>query len=174
MVGARGLIALALVAAAAGAVMVDPVRALAGRYGEHRPNGDVSGRRYFTDDVAEAVPVDATHAYVRFEPNFFNGHICSLAGIAERRGVALVYQGLSDDVFGDDKRPCRLTIRRAGGKLAWDDDGTCKGHCGARGSFSGGDLPWGSKRAITYMARLKASTEYRNALTEWRTGKAAP
>lgn len=168
-----GLIALAGVAAGAGAAAVDPVRALAGRYSWHFENGDVTGATYGSDNVAEIVPVDPTHAYVRFELAFFNGHSCSLAGIAARQGDALVYRGLPDDTFGDEKRPCRLTIRRVGAKLTWDDGGTCKGHCGERGSFSKGDMAWSSKRPIRYMARLKGSEEYRDALIEWRTGKAA-
>lgn len=172
--GGLTLIALGLAGAAIGAAAVGPVQALAGRYSSHDPNGDVSGAKYYTDDVAEIVPVDATHAYVRFELNFFNGHSCSLAGVAEQRGDTLVYQGLPDDTFGDDKRPCRLTIRHTGGKLGWDDDGTCKGHCGARGSFYRGELAWRSRRPITYLSRLKGSTEYRDALVEWRTGKPAP
>ena len=170
-----GLIALAGVAAGAGAATaVDPVRALAGRYSWHFQNGDVTGATYGSDDVAEIVPVDATHAYVRFALNFYNGHSCSLAGIAARQGDALVYRGLPDDIFGDNAQPCRLTIRRVGAKLTWDDGGTCKGHCGARGSFLNGNMAWSSKRPIRYMARLKGSEEYRNALVEWRTGRRAP
>lgn len=178
MAGGAGLtLATALLGVVAGAgatVAFDPVRTLAGRYAAHFENGDVSGATYFSDDVAEIVPVDAAHAYVRFELNFFNGHTCSLAGIAERQGDALVYRGLPDDTFGDDAKPCRLVIRRRGAKLTWDDDGTCKGHCGARGSFLGGELNWSSRRPIRYMAKLKRSDEYRDALVEWRTGKAAP
>lgn len=171
-----GLIALALAGTATGAgvaAALDPITALAGRYGAHFQNGDISGATYGSDDVAEIVPVDPAHAYVRFELAFFNGHTCNLAGVAERQGDALVYRGLPDDTFGDDGRPCRLTIRHQGAKLTWTDNGTCKGHCGARGSFLNGDLPWASKRPIRYLARLRGSEEYRNALTEWRTGKAA-
>lgn len=167
------LMALVGVAAGAGtATAVDPVQVLAGRYSWHFQNGDISGATYASDDVAEVVPVDATHAYVRFDLAFFNGHSCTLAGIAARQGDALVYRGLPDDSFGNG-RPCRLTIRRVGAKLTWDDAGTCKGHCGERGSFSHGDMAWSSKRPIRYLAKLKGSKEYRDALIEWRTGKPA-
>lgn len=173
LVGRATLIAIAGFAVGAGAAAGDPVRALAGRYGWHFRNGDIFGGTYDSEDVVEIVPVDATHAYVRFDLAFFNGHSCWLAGIATRRGDALVYQGLPDDTFGNETRPCRLAIRRIGAKLTWDDGGTCQGHCGARGSFSHGDVAWSSKRPIRYMARLKGSEEYRDALIEWRAGKAA-
>lgn len=177
MAGSAGrLIVAALVAAASGAGAViagDPVQALAGRYSHGFANGLVDGSRYHSEDIAEIVPVDRTHAYVRFELQFFNGHRCSLAGIAARRGDTLVYNGSPENAFVHG-RPCTLTIRRRGTVLAWADaGGTCKAQCGARGSFSNGDLPWSSKRPIRYLARLRGSTEYREALSEWRSDRAA-
>lgn len=172
MAGAAGrLVALALAATAIGAGAVaayDPVRALAGRYSRGFDNGTVDGSRYRSEDVVEIVPVDRTHAYVRLELAFFNGHSCGEAVIAQRLGDALVYTGPRDDAYVHG-RPCRLTIRRSGRSLIWDDaGGTCKASCGARGSFSNGRLPWASKRPIRYMARLKGSREYREALAAWR------
>ena len=146
--------------------------ALAGRYSHHFLNGAVDGSSYFSDDVAEIVPVDASHAYVRFALNFYNGHECALAGVAAAQGDRLVYTAPADTSYPGAPR-CTLTIRHAGGKLAWDDGGSCKSYCGARGSFGDGDLPWASRRPITYLPRLRASREYRDALTEWRTGHSA-
>ncbi len=166
--GVRPLATVLLLGAVA-AAPASPVTELAGRYSWHFRNGMVDGSSYWSDDVVEIVPVDASHAYVRFALEFHNGHSCSLDGVAQTAGEALVYHGLPDDTFGNGK-PCRLTIRRQGAKLAYDDDGTCKAHCGARGSLRG-DLAWSSKRPITYMARLKASRQYRDALAEWHAGK---
>ena len=165
-----GLLGLALLLLA-GAAAASPVASLAGHYSHHFKNGLVSGETYWSDDVVEIVPVDTRHAYIRLELAFFNGHSCSLSGIAEARGEALIYQGPADDTF-DNGAPCRLTIGRRGEALAWDDGGTCMAHCGARGSLRDGTLPWSSRRAITYMKRLTASSDYRDALAEWRKGEA--
>lgn len=160
----------ALAVAGIAAAPSSPVTALAGRYSAHFKNGLISGERYFSDDVAEIVPVDASHAYVRFALQFANGHSCSLAGVAKAKGDSLVYVEPAGKMYGDVR--CTLTIARHGAKLAWDDnEGSCRTYCGARGSFIHDDLPWSSKRAITYLPRLKASRQYRDALTEWHTGK---
>lgn len=156
--------AMLCVAAAADA----PVQALAVRYSSHFRNGLVDGSGYWSDNVVEVVPVDATHAYVRFDLQFYNGHSCTLAGVAEAKGSTLVYVEPADKVLTDSR--CTLTIQRQGAKLHWNDEGSCKAYCGARGSFLNDDLPWASKRPISYLPRLKGSSEYRTALTEWRTG----
>lgn len=155
---------------AAGPAVPGPVAALAGRYSWHFRNGDVDGNAYWSDDVVEIVPVDATHAYIRSELAFFNGHSCSLAGVGGAEGDAIVYH---DATPGDEFGPrCVLTVRRKGAKLTLDDgDGGCKKYCGARGGYGDIDLPWASRRPISYMARLKGSTQYRDAITEWKTGK---
>jgi hypothetical protein len=150
-----------------------PVTTLAGRYGAHFQNGLVDGTRYWSDDVVEIVPVSATAAYVRAELQFYNGHSCSIAGVATAQGDALVYRAPAAALPGSADR-CILTVSRKGTDLLLDDgDGGCKDFCGARGSLSHDTLPWKSKRPITYMTRLKTSSPYRDALTEWRTGKPA-
>lgn len=156
----------AVLLVAAGPTSVDPVKALAGRYSQHFQNGLVDGTSYWSDDVVEIVPVDARHAYVRVATEFYNGHSCSLAGVAKAEGDALVYR---EPKGGVTDGACTLTLRRAGAKLSFSDgDGGCKSYCGARGGMTGADLPWKSRRAITYVARLKASQTYREALREWR------
>lgn len=172
MAGQTGrLIALAVILADSAAAGADtPVSTLAGRYSERFANGMVDGSKYESENIVEVVPVDARHAYVRLDLDFYNGHSCHLAGIAQASGAALTYIE-PVEARSDDSR-CRLTMRRAGAKLVWDDAGTCKDYCGARGSYTRGELPWASKRPIRYLPRLKASTEYRRAMTEWRTGRA--
>jgi len=153
-------------AAGAGVAASDPVTALAGRYERHFRNGMVDGSTHWSDNVVEIVPLDADHAYVRFSLQFYNDHSCGLAGVAHREGAALVYEAA-----GDDAAPtrCRLVIRREGAKLAWSDgEGGCRAFCGVRGSLLHGDLPWQSRRPIRYMARLRASPRYRDAIAAWR------
>lgn len=164
---------IALVVAAFGCCAAtgasSPVTDLAGRYSSHFQNGLVDGSTYWSDDVVEIVPVSADAAYVRAELQFYNGHSCSIAGVAKAQGDALVYR---PPVTPDPDDHCVLSVRRKGASLLLDDgDNSCKSYCGARGSLGDQTLPWKSRRPITYMARLKGSSTYRDALTEWRTGK---
>ena len=148
-----------------------PVDALAGRYSHHFTEGAVGGAEYPVDDIVEAVPVDGSHAFVRVHLNFYNGHECALSGVAEARDDALVYTepaGLATDGLPR----CILALHRSGPRLVWTDaGGTCHKYCGSRGGFGGAGLLWSSKRPIAYLARLKASREYRYALTDWRFGR---
>ena len=164
------MLAPALIALlSAGAAAPSPVNTLAGRYSHHFANGFVTGEKYESDDVLEIVPVDATHAYFRFDLQFYNGHSCALQGIAHAVGNTLAYR---EAPTGAGEKRCTLTIARKGARLGWDDgDDSCRAYCGARGSFNEGSLPWSSKRPITYMARLKGSSEYKSALDEWKKGK---
>ena len=157
---------IAALLASASAAPSSSVIALAGRYSHHFREGQVNGPDYFTDDVAEIVPLDPTHAYVRLALSFYNGHTCSLAGVARAEGDTLVYHAPASDTFGGSV-PCRLVIRRDGSKLSWSDgENSCKAHCGERGSLMRGSLLWSNHRSITYMIRLKASSDYRAAMAE--------
>ena len=162
------VVALAAVAAAP----ASPVTALAGRYSKHFQNGMVDGSKYWSDDVVEIVPVDATHAYFRADLQFFNGHQCNISGIAKAGTGRLVYTETKPSYDGGPT--CKMTISIQGKSLLLDDgEGTCQAYCGARGSLSGFDfIPAASKRPITYMDRLKGSTEYKSAIDDWKSGKA--
>ncbi len=162
------VVALAAVAAAP----ASPVTALAGRYSKHFQNGMVDGSKYWSDDVVEIVPVDATHAYFRADLQFFNGHECNISGIAKAGTGRLVYTEAKPSYDGGPT--CKMTISIQGKSLLLDDgEGTCQAYCGARGSLSGFDfIPAASKRPITYMDRLKGSTEYKSAIDDWKSGKA--
>jgi len=160
---------LAFLLVAAAPADPSPMSAMSGRWSEHMRSGLVDGTEFWVDDVAEIVPVDADHAYLRFALNFYNGHTCTLAGVAGVEGRELVFHDVTD-VSGDGVR-CTLHVSRKGPDLHWDDAGTCKSYCGVRGSFLDGSLPGRSHRPITYLPKLKASSTYRDAITAWRTGK---
>ena len=160
------LAALALATSASAARCEDAAQALSGRYGEHFANGDVDGRAYDSDDVVEIVPVGQGAAYLRIELAFFNGHTCSLSGIGAAGGQRLVYESAEPDMPGAP--PCVLTVSRDGATLLIDDGESCKAHCGERGSLSNVTLPFASRRPIRYMARLKASREFTDALKAWQ------
>ncbi|WP_066590424.1 hypothetical protein [Sphingomonas pruni] len=161
------LLGLAAIAAAP----ASPVTSLAGRYSKHFQNGMVDGSKFWSDDVVEIVPVDAAHAYFRAELAFYNGHSCSIAGVAKAVGNKLVYR--EKQASYDGGPTCRLTITTKGKSLLLDDgDGSCQSYCGARGSLSGFDfIPLSSKRPISYMARLKGSSQYKGAIDAWQSGK---
>jgi hypothetical protein len=68
--------------------------------------------------------------------------------------------------FGDGMT-CEMNLVVKGGKLVFNDIGRCRDHfCGARGAFDGTAFPLTARRPIRYMARLKASREYRDALAK--------
>ena len=161
------LIGLAAIAAAP----ASPVDSLAGRYSRHFQNGMVDGSKYWSDDVVEIVPVDATHAYFRADLQFYNGHSCAISGIARAAGGKLVYREKQPSYDGGPT--CRLTITTKGKSLLLDDgDGGCQSYCGARGSLTGLDfIPLSSKRPISYMAKLKGSSQYNDAIAAWKAGK---
>jgi hypothetical protein len=140
-----GLFALgALVAAAA----LAPTSELAGRYTHRFRNGDVSGAHYMTTDEVVIVPMDARRAFVSFGLSFFNGHECSIDGVARVEGRRLVLHD-AEAQGGPDDAPCTLTIWHEGAWLHWDDHGgTCQSNCGARGSFEHGGMAWSSRRPV--------------------------
>jgi hypothetical protein len=159
---------LVLSGVAASAAMPSLVSSLAGRYSRHFNNGLVSGERYQSDDVVEIVPVDAGHAYVRFSLQFYNGHSCSLTGIARAERDELVYREPTSKQVGDTQ--CTISVRRRGDQLSWTDgNGSCKAYCGARGSLTDGGLPWASRRGITYLKRLRGSSQFHDAMGEWHS-----
>lgn len=162
------LAALALTAVVAGPA--SPVTALAGRYTKHFQNGFADGSKYWSDNVVEIVPIDATHAYFRAELDFFNGHQCSIYGVAKAVGKKLVYSEKEETGSGNI---CKLTISASGKDLLLDDgEGSCKAYCGARGTFSNYRfIKLASKKPITYLAKLKGSEEYKGAIEDWKSGK---
>lgn len=163
----RGWAALCLpVLLAAGPVVPDPAQRLAGRYSTHFRNGDVDGRSYWSDDVVEIDPADARNAYFRIALNFFNGHRCDLAGVAQPEGATLDYRAAPDGGMAG----CHMTLSHRGPWLRLDDHGgTCRSSCGARGGYAAAGMPWRSRRPITYVHRLRSSPRYAGAMTEWRS-----
>lgn len=156
------ILAGALLLGAAGAASFDPAR-VAGRYSRHFQNGLVDGSTYWSDDVLEIVKLDPRRAYVRTRLNFYNGHECSIFGIAHAERDALVYREREPNGEGGH---CVLRISATRGGVRLDDGGSCHDHCGARGGLNGVDFDRKSRRPITYMDPLKRSSEYRAALAE--------
>jgi len=164
------LVAAAMLLLAADRPGTDPAQSLAGRYFAQFPDGLITGEKYTGENIVEVVPVAQGAAYVRVHLDYYNGHTCGIYGVATARADALVYRDLKANY--ESATGCVLTVRRSGKSLSIDDGGgTCSSYCGARGTFSDVKLPDKSKRPIRYLPRLKQSSEYREALAEWRSGK---
>jgi hypothetical protein len=158
------LAAIAISGAAVAAGLSLP-EALAGVYKTRFNNGLVTGEKFVSEDILEIVPTAPAAAYVRLHLEFYNGHECALSGIVHVEGPDLVYREPPADKAGD--RVCVLHVSRKSGKVALSDEGgSCQAYCGARGSLSNDSVPLSSRRTIRYMARLKASSEFKEALAE--------
>ncbi len=168
--------ALTIPAFAHASETADPVKQFAGRFSKHFPNSDIDGHRYWSDNVVEIVPVSTNAAYFRIHLEFYNGHACSLSGVAQASGSGLRYQTVIP-VYDFSSRgmkngQCVLQISKQDNHLLLkelDPDMGCKyNYCGTRGEFDGVTLPWKSHRSISYMQKLKTSNEYRDALKRWQ------
>lgn len=124
---------------------------------------------YQAEDVIEIVPYDADHVYLRVHLDFYNGHDCTLWGMARYEQGAFVYHGHEPEMEGLPH--CRLRVGIDKDKLRLTDhDGdqglsTCRAYCGARGSLTY-DIGMDQRRDVRYMDRLKASRQYKQAVEE--------
>lgn len=158
MIGCALTVALWALAVGASDLDLDKI---AGLYVNRFTNADISGRHFPGADVLELVTVTPTTAFFRTHLDFFNGHECALSGIAEVDGASLVYR--------DPAHQCELHIDVANGKLSFDDkDYHCREQsCGMRGGYSGVTFALKSRRPIAGVAKLKASSDYVEALKEF-------
>jgi hypothetical protein len=127
---------------------------------------------YQSEDIVEIVRYDDERIYFRAELEFYNGHSCSISGIAKYEQGHFIYHDKQAPMPGEP--PCTMSISTSGGQLNLtdrvNDSASCHpGHCGARGSLSDYKIATSAKRKIRYMDRLKASNEYKQAVDELAT-----
>lgn len=159
MVAGRRLLLL-LAGATLGAAAAPSAHDLAGRWTHRFSSGDISGARFPVTDELVIVATDRTHAVFDLQLNFFNGHICSIGGVATLERGRLVYNNAEITSF--DGAACRLEIWREGNRIRWDDgEGTCQGFCGARGGLRGGEMRWSARRPIAPRERARIVAEER-------------
>ncbi|HTT97194.1 MAG TPA: hypothetical protein VMF58_04045 [Rhizomicrobium sp.] len=158
---AVAMVMLTAAALSAGSLSIDDI---AGAYKDRFQNGLVDGTKFTSEDVLEIVKVSPREAYIRTHLEFYNGHSCSIYGVAKLEGDALAYRPHNNA----EGRTCVLTLKRKGDRIIFGDaDGACKEYnCGARGSFDGVDFAMSHRRPIRYMKVLLASREYHDALAE--------
>jgi hypothetical protein len=134
---------------------------IAGMYGRYFQDGTVTGESYQGEDILEIVKLSPRQVYFRTHLDFYNGHVCSLFGVAAVEGNALVYRA-STTPGGT----CVFKMVVAGGRITFADaDHVCtRENCGERGNLDGTSFPLSARRPIRYMARLKSSWQYKSAL----------
>lgn len=146
----------------------DGLQSIFGVYKESFANGDVTGRTFKSENILELVRLSDRTAYFRIHLEFYNGHICSLYGVAQRDAGTYEYSSSDVDPSGNH---CILDIKPMGKKLVLNE-GTprfvCKEmNCGERGGFDGVSFDLGKRRDIRYMPRLLKSREYAAAIAEY-------
>ena len=129
--------------------------------------GQEETESYQAEDIVEIVPYDREHVYVRVHLDFFNGHSCGIHGMARFEAGMFVYRDPEPLVAGEP--PCVLKVGEVDGKLMLTDrpfpEGgrTCEAYCGARGSLNY-EIGMDQRRPIRYLARLKASRQYKASI----------
>jgi len=124
---------------------------------------------YQAEDVIEIVPYDADHVYLRVHLDFYNGHDCTIWGMARYERGEFVYRGHEPEVEGYPQCKLRVGIDEDRLRLTDRDSeqgvSTCRAYCGARGSLVY-DIGMDKRRDIRYMDRLQASRQYKQAIDE--------
>ena len=164
--GAVLMVPFALFSWIAGAAPLD-LAAVAGVYKHRFPNGGVTGEKWISEDILETVRLTPRTAYVKTHLEFYNGHQCGIAGVADVEGDGLVYVDRSDDATVGNAKRCVLTLRVSSTRIDFEDpDYACKAlYCGVRGGFGGG-FDRTDRRTIRYMKLLRDSADFRRAIAE--------
>jgi len=114
-----------------------------GVYRDRHRSGDSAGAKYMVTDVLEIVRVE--------------------------KG-ALVHRD-HDDAWAD--KPCEFHLVPKRGRITFEDiHSHCRRYCGARGSFGGAEFRI-ARRNTAALKRLRASSEYRAVVEEYRKDKKA-
>ena len=135
---------------------------VAGLYTHGFMNGNIEGGKYWSDEALEIVKLSPKTAYIRIHLEFFNGHQCSIWGVAEVEGQSLTYR--------EPRTQCELSLMIGGDRITFaDKDNHCRdGSCGVRGLYTGQGFKLSSRRPISYMSKLLASFEYLDAIKEYQ------
>lgn len=128
--------------------------------------------KYEAEDVVEVVRHDDEHIYVHAALTFDNGHHCGFHGIAGYENGVFVYHDPNPNL--SDKQACMVTIAARGKTLTLTDratpqgPSTCKTLCGARGSLGDYAIAASKKSKISYLPKLKATKQYRQAVKAYQ------
>src|SRR5215469_3547060 len=153
------MLAAAFFRSAAHAADLDLDR-LTGLYTHGFINGRIDGSKYWSDDALEIVKLSPSTAYIHADLKFFNGHQCSIFGVAEVECSSLIYR--------EPGTQCELGLSIGDGKITFNDkESRCRAEtCGMRGMYTGQSFELSSRRPISYMPKLLASSQYVAAIQE--------
>ena len=138
-----------------------------GRYTAERGNALITGETFRSTDELLILPEGPGRAYVEVETWFFNGHSCSLSGLAKVEGDYLVVRGPAN---ADRQCLLRLRLGSEGISMAEDEARSCtRLACGARGSFASQfgrepDFRHTTRQAIQDADRIRATDVYKAAI----------
>lgn len=116
------------------------IAAIAGTYRHTFPNGDVQGDHFESTDTLEIRPASKKSIRYSVHLEFFNGHECDRAGVAEYRSNGHFVELTSvDSTPGAGSNLCAFElIPAADGVRLNDPTGMCRMQdCGARGGYTG-------------------------------------
>ena len=142
------------------------IDAHAGVYKRRFPNALVDGSTFTSENILEVVKVSPDAVYFRTHLEFYNGHTCSLHGLASyMQSGTFVFNDTSGLTDGLRNRTCRMQLRLdTEGAALLDPDHSCNIYCGARGGIDGATFSAGERRPIRYMSLLKNSEEYKESV----------
>lgn len=173
-------LALCLPAVAAEPPAAEAINAIAGVYKQRFTNGMVTPGKapikadvaYQSEDIIEIVPVDDARIYFRAKLQFYNGHACSIFGLAAYQNGQFVFH--DPEKNSDGVAACTLTLTPSAEALTLTDrlsaqsGATCRASCGARGSLSAVSMPMKNRRPIRYLQRILASPQYKQAHDDYK------
>lgn len=155
---------------------------IAGVYKTRKQNGIYNGLdskgeqiidKYISEDVLEIIPYKENSFYFRKETMFFNGHPCSIYGIAIQTAPNTF---VFDDHQDDPETHCQLQATFSKSKIEFQDitprntslewQSACHSYCGARGVI-GDSWDRDKRRTIRYMSRIKNSLQYKAAIESY-------
>jgi hypothetical protein len=140
------------------------IQKLEGVYKNRFQNSDIDGNKYQSENVFEFVHVSDVAAYIKVHLQFFNGHSCSISGIAEyKQSGELIFQD------PDIENSCALSISQNKEQIKFEDrGGNCHKFCGARGGLGGVVFNLNQKRKIRYMPTILKSNDYQTAISSYQ------
>jgi hypothetical protein len=151
-----GLIVLAAVPMTVFAAPGLDIDSVAGLYNSAPSNRETDSGK--ANDVLEVVKLSPTTAYVRTHLEVDDA-ICSFWGVMHTDG---------DELVGKDANlpKCELRLHFSTGKVTFEDrDHYCHREvCGENGAFESVEFSAKARRPITYMKRLLASRQYKEAI----------
>lgn len=125
-----------------------------------------------SENIIEVMRHDDQHIYLRAELNFYNGHTCSIYGIARFQKNAFVYRAPA--LSAENTQACTLTVThtadslRISDRVQHDGPATCRAYCGVRGSLSDLIFYNKTKRPIRYQDRIAKSRQYQTAVFKFK------